>query len=225
MYDGVVTAFASAESDPAIRVILLTGTGDTFTSGNDIKDFQQRAASSNTSAASPFLVALSTLRKPLIAAVNGAAIGVGTTMLAHCDLIVAARSARFVMPFTRLGLVPEAGSSLLFPQLLGHQKASAMLLLGDALDAEAALAAGFVYQVVDDAELMNAARALAGRLAGLPPLAIRQTKYLMRRGKPDLPDRISEELGLFRDRVASPEAAEAFAAFMEKRPADFSRFS
>src|ERR1700722_18859055 len=225
MYDGVVAAFASADADPAIRVVLLTGTGDTFTSGNDIKDFQQRAASRNSSAAAPFLTALSTLRKPLIAAVNGAAIGVGTTMLAHCDLIVAARSARFVMPFTRLGLVPEAGSSLLFPQLLGHQKASAMLLLGDALDAEAALAAGFVYQVVDDTELMNAARALAGRLAGLPPQAIRETKQLMRRGKPDLSGRISEELELFRERVHSPEAAEAFAAFMEKRAPDFSRFS
>ena len=224
MYDGVVTAFESAEADPAIRVIMLTGTGDTFTSGNDIKDFQQRATS-NTSAASPFLTALSTLNKPLIAAVNGAAIGVGTTMLAHCDLIVAARSARFVMPFTRLGLVPEAGSSLLFPQLLGHQKASAMLLLGDALDAEAALAAGFVYQVVDDAELMTAARALAARVAALPPQAIRQTKRLMRRGQPSLAGRISEELELFRERVHSPEAAEAFAAFMEKRAPDFSRFT
>jgi enoyl-CoA hydratase/carnithine racemase len=225
MYDGVVNAFETAENDPAVRVILLTGTGDTFTSGNDIRDFQQRATNRDATAASPFLTALSTLDKPLIAAVNGAAIGVGTTMLAHCDLIVAARSARFVMPFTRLGLVPEAGSSLLFPRLLGHQRASAMLLLGDALDAEAALSVGFVYQVVDDAELITAARALTGRLAALPPQAVRQTKHLMRRGKPDLGDRIAEELDLFRQRVRSPEAAEAFAAFMEKRPADFSRFS
>ena len=225
MYTGVAEAFEDAEKDPAIRVMLLTGTGDTFTSGNDIKDFQKRATESNTSAASPFLVRLSTLTKPLVAAVNGAAIGVGTTMLAHCDLILAARSARFVMPFTRLGLVPEAGSSLLFPQLLGHQKASAMLLLGDPLDAEAALAAGFVYQVVDDADLMTAARAVAARLAALPPQAIRQTKHLIRRGKPDLAARIGEELEMFRDRVASPEAGEAFAAFMEKRAPDFSRFS
>ncbi len=225
MYDGVATAFEAAEADPAIRVMLLTGTGDTFTSGNDIKDFQQRAASRNASAASPFLTKLSTLTKPLIAAVNGAAIGVGTTMLAHCDLIVAARSARFIMPFTRLGLVPEAGSSLLFTQLLGHQRASAMLLLGDPLDAQAAAEAGFVHQVVDDADLMTAARALAGRLAALPPEAIRQTKHLMRRGKPALTDRIGEELELFSARVRSPEAAEAFAAFVEKRPADFSRFS
>jgi enoyl-CoA hydratase/carnithine racemase len=225
MYDGVVAAFEEAERDPAIRVIMLTGTGDTFTSGNDIKDFQQRAGNRNASAASPFLTALSTLKKPLIAAVNGAAIGVGTTMLAHCDLIVAARSARFVMPFTRLGLVPEAGSSLLFPQLLGHQRASAMLLLGDALDAGTAFAAGLVYQVVEDADLLSAARALAGRLAALPPEAIRQTKHLMRRGKTDLSGRIGEELELFHERVQSPEAEEAFAAFMEKRPPDFSRFS
>ena len=225
MYDGTVAAFAAAEADPAVRVILLTGSGDTFTSGNDIKDFQRRATSSKTSAASPFLIALSTLTKPLIAAVNGAAIGVGTTMLAHCDLIIAARSARFIMPFTRLGLVPEAGSSLLFPRLLGHQKAAAMLLLGDPLDAKSAYEAGFVYQVVDDAELMTAAHAVAGRLAALPPQAIRQTKQLMRRGHPSLPERIDEELELFRARVASPEAAEAFAAFMEKRAPNFSRFS
>lgn len=225
MYEGVAAAFEAAEADPAIRVLLLTGTGDTFTSGNDIRDFQQRAASRDSSAASPFLMKLSTLTKPLIAAVNGAAIGVGTTMLAHCDLIVAARSARFIMPFTRLGLVPEAGSSLLFTQLLGHQRASAMLLLGDPLDAQAAAKAGFVYQVVEDADLMTAARALAARIAALPPEAIRQTKHLMRHGKPALPDRIGEELELFSARVRSPEAAEAFAAFVEKRPADFSRFS
>jgi len=224
MYAGVVDAFASAEQDPAVRAILLTGTGDTFTSGNDISDFQRRAEARNDSAASPFLTALSTLTKPLVAAVNGAAIGVGTTMLAHCDLIVAARSARFVMPFTRLGLVPEAGSSLLFPQLLGHQKAAALLLLGDTLTAEDALAAGFVYQVVDDAALMDAARALTRRIAILPPQAIRETKHLMRRGKPDLTGRIAEELVLFRERLHSPEAAEAFAAFMEKRAPDFSRF-
>lgn len=226
MYDGVAAAFTTADESPDIRVILLTGTGDTFTSGNDIKDFQRRAVSNQTSSGpSVFLTALSTLKTPLVAAINGAAIGVGTTMLAHCDLIVAARSARFVMPFTKLGLVPEAGSSLLFPQLLGHQKASAMLLLGDPLDAEAALEAGFVYQVVDDAELMTAARALAARLAALPPSAIRQTKQLMRTGKPALPDRIAEELVLFTQRVQSPEASEAFAAFMEKRAPDFSRFS
>jgi enoyl-CoA hydratase/carnithine racemase len=224
MYAGVVDAFAAADADPAVRVMLLTGTGDTFTSGNDIKDFQQRASSNAASGASPFLSALSTLKKPLIAAVNGAAIGVGTTMLAHCDLIIAARSARFVMPFTGLGLVPEAGSSLLFPQIVGHQRASALLLLGEPLDAETAFQWGFINQVVDDAALMDTAHAVAARLAALPAASVRQTKQLIKTGAPDLQARIAEELTLFAARVRSPEAAEAFQAFMEKRKPDFSQF-
>ena len=224
MYAGVVDAFAAADADPAVRVMLLTGTGDTFTSGNDIKDFQQRASSNAASGASPFLSALSTLKKPLIAAVNGAAIGVGTTMLAHCDLIIAARSARFVMPFTSLGLVPEAGSSLLFPQIVGHQRASALLLLGEPLDAETAFQWGFVNQVVDDAALMDTAHAVAARLAALPAASVRQTKQLIKTGAPDLQARIAQELTLFAARVRSPEAAEAFQAFMEKRKPDFSQF-
>ena len=138
MYQAVRMRSGPADGDPAIRVVLLTGTGDTFTSGNDIKDFQARAATNEATHASPFLTALSSLKKPLVAAVNGAAIGVGTTMLAHCDLVIAARSARFVMPFTSLGLVPEAASSLLFPRLVGHQRASALLLLGEAMDADTA---------------------------------------------------------------------------------------
>jgi enoyl-CoA hydratase/carnithine racemase len=156
--------------------------------------------------------------------VNGAAIGVGTTMLAHCDLIVAARSARFVMPFTSLGLVPEAGSSLLFPRLVGLQRANALLLLGEPMDAETALAWGFVNRVVEPDELMPTARALAMRVAALPPQAVRLTKQLIRQGSHDLPTRIDEELVIFKDRVKSPEAGEAFAAFVEKRTPDFSRF-
>ena len=128
MYDAMADAFAQVDSDPTLRVALLTGVGTTFTSGNDITDFQSRG-NSGRSSASRFLPTISSMQKPLIAAVNGAAIGVGTTMLMHCDLIVAARSARFVMPFTSLGLVPEAASSLLFPRLLGTQRASALLLL------------------------------------------------------------------------------------------------
>jgi len=224
MYAAVVEAFHSAEADPTIRAVMLTGTGDTFTSGNDIKDFQQRVASNSTSSASPFLTALSNFGKPLIGAVNGAAIGVGTTMLAHCDLLIAAKSARFVMPFTSLGLVPEAGSSLLFPQIVGHHRASALLLLGEPMDAQTALQWGFVNQVVDDAVLLETARTLAQRLAALPPQAVRQTKRLMKQGAPDLAGRIDEELTLFRERLQSPEAAEAFTAFVEKRKPDFSGF-
>jgi enoyl-CoA hydratase/carnithine racemase len=223
MYEAVSTAFEQADADPAIRVVLLTGSGDTFTSGNDVKDFQ--GSSSRPRGGSRFLPAISSLQKPLIAAVNGAAIGVGTTMLMHCDLIVAARSARFVMPFTSLGLVPEAASSLLVPRLLGHQRASAMLLLGEPLDAATALDWGLVNRVVDDAALMDTAREMAARLAALPPQAIRLTKRLIKHGVPDVAGRIQEEIGLFTERLASPEAQEAFAAFMEKRKPDFSRFA
>ena len=225
MYAAVVDAFHRADEDASIRVVLLSGVGDTFTSGNDIKDFQTRAATNEPTHASPFLTALSSLAKPLVAAVNGAAIGVGTTMLAHADIVIAARSARFVMPFTSLGLVPEAASSLLFPRLVGHQRASALLLLGDPLDAETARDWGFVNQVVADEDLMSTARSVAARLAALPPTSVRQTKDLIKNGKQDVPSRIAEELVLFRDRLRSPEAAEAFQAFAEKRKPDFSRFS
>src|SRR5579872_1064707 len=224
MYDAMASAFRQIDADPTLRVGLLTGTGDTFTSGNDIADFQARASSNGESSASRFLPTLSTMQKPLIAAVNGAAIGVGTTMLMHCDLIVAARSARFVMPFTALGLVPEAASSLLFPRLLGMQRASALLLLGEPLDAATALEWGFVNRLVDDTALMQTARDMAQRLATLPPQAVRLTKRLIRHGNPDLAGRIEEELALFRDRLGSPEAGEAFRAFMEKRKPDFSGF-
>jgi enoyl-CoA hydratase/carnithine racemase len=225
MYDAMADAFAQVDADPALRVALLTGAGDTFTSGNDIADFQARAAGDRPSASSRFLPTISSMQKPLIAAVNGAAIGVGATMLMHCDLIVAARSARFLMPFTSLGLVPEAASSLLFPRLLGYQRASALLLLGEPLDAVTAHEWGFVNRVVDDAALMNTAYEMANRLASLPPQAVRLTKRLIRHGASDVAERMREELALFRERLGSPEAAEAFRAFMEKRKPDFSQFS
>lgn len=224
MYQALIDAFHRADRDDAIRVILLSGAGDIFTAGNDIRDFQDRATTEETVHASPFLEALSTLRTPLVAAVNGAAIGVGTTMLAHADLVVASSTARFVMPFTSLGLVPEAASSLLFPRLVGLQRANALLLLGEPLDAETALAWGLVNKVTEPEDLMPAARDYAGRLAALPPRAMQRSKHLIRNGRPDVAGRIEDELALFREQLRSPEAAEAFAAFMEKRKPDFSRF-
>ena len=166
------------------------------------------------------------MQKPLIAAVNGAAIGVGTTMLMHCDLIVAARSARFVMPFTSLGLVPEAASSLLFPRLLGHQRASALLLLGEPLDAATAHEWGFVNRVVRrcGADGDGARDRAAARIAAAAGGAADQAADPPWRAD-DVAERMEEELALFRERLGSPEAAEAFRAFMEKRKPDFSRFS
>ncbi|HUB12622.1 MAG TPA: enoyl-CoA hydratase [Acetobacteraceae bacterium] len=224
MYEAVSAALERADAEPTIRVALLTGTGDAFTSGNDVTDFQDRGAGRGPRGGSRFLPVIASFHKPLIAAVNGAAIGVGTTMLLHCDLILAARSARFVMPFTSLGLIPEAASTLLVPRLLGHQRASALLLLGEPLDAATACTWGLVNRVVDDTALMPEAHDTARRLAALPPQAVRLTKRLLKHGAPDVADRIAEEIGWFTERLASPEAQEAFAAFMEKRKPDFSRF-
>ncbi len=223
MYETVSAALEQADTDPSIRVALLTGTGDTFTSGNDIKDFQARGASTAPRGGSSFLQVISSMQKPLIAAVNGAAVGVGATMLLHCDLIVAARSARFVMPFTSLALIPEAASTLLVPRLLGHQRASALLLLGEPLDAAKALEWGLVNWVVEDRMVMETAREIGRRLAALPPEAVRLTKRLMRHGEPTVAGRIKEEMGIFSERLASEEAQEAFTAFMEKRKPDYSR--
>jgi len=225
MYNAMADAFVAADAEPAVRAVLLTGTGDAFTSGNDISDFRARSEGNGETSASRFLPTIASLAKPLIAAVNGMAIGIGTTMLMHCDLIVAAKSATFRMPFTPLGLVPEAGSSLLVPLAIGHRRASAMLLLGEGIDAATAAEWGLINQVVDADELMPRARAMAARLAALPPEAVRQTKALIKTGKPDLPGRMAEEIELFRRRVVSPEAKEAFTAFAEKRKPDFSRFS
>jgi len=225
MYNAMADAFVAADAEAAVRVVLLTGTGDAFTSGNDIADFRARSEGNGETSASRFLPTIAGLAKPLIAAVNGMAIGIGTTMLMHCDLIVAAQSATLRMPFTPLGLVPEAGSSLLVPATIGHRRASALLLLGDGIDAATAADWGLINQAVPDDQLMDTARALAARLAALPPESVRQTKMLMKTGKPDLQGRMAQEIEMFRLRVLSPEAKEAFAAFAEKRKPDFSRFS
>ena len=224
MYIAMADAFDAADADPSVRAILLTGTGDAFTSGNDVGDFRARANGGLDSSAGRFLPAIASLQKPLIGAVNGMAVGVGTTMLMHCDLIVAADTARFLMPFTALGLVPEAASTLLVPRAIGHLRASAMLLLGEGIDAPTALAWGLVNRVVAGAALMETAREMAARLAALPPEAVRQTKALIKHDTRDVPGRMEAELAVFRQRLVSPEAKEAFAAFAEKRKPDFSAF-
>ena len=225
MYDAMADAFGQADADPTIRAVIVTGTGDAFTSGNDLKDFQTRTEGGIGSAANNFLRAISTLKTPLVAGVNGMAVGVGMTMLFHCDLVVLARSARLIMPFTSLGLVPEAASSLLVPRAIGVHRANALLLLGEGIDAETALSWGIANRVVDDSELMEATYDYARRLASLPPKALRQTKALIRHGKPDVADRMAEEGAIFGRQMVSPEAREAFAAFAEKRRPDFSEFT
>ena len=222
--NAMAAAFDTANDDPSVRVLILTGTGDAFTSGNDVGDFQKRANGGLESSAGRFLPAISGLQKPLIGAVNGMAIGVGTTMLMHCDLLIAATNARFMMPFTALGLVPEAASSMLVPRAIGHVRASALLLLGEGIDAQTALDWGLVNKVVDQAALMDTAREMAAKLAALPPEAVRQTKALMKHDTQDVSGRMEAELTIFKQRLVSPEAKEAFTAFAEKRKPDFSKF-
>jgi enoyl-CoA hydratase/carnithine racemase len=225
MYGVLVGALAAASSDPAVRAVVFAGARDCFTSGNDVGDFARANADQRGDAGGGvrFLHALETFDKPLIAAVGGVAIGIGTTLLLHCDLVYAAPSARFKTPFVDLALVPEAGSSLLLPALVGARRAAQMLLLGEQIDAQTALAWGLINGVSEDPEA--AAGAAAARLASFAPGSVRATKALIRRvDHAAVAEAMRAELEVFAERLRSPEAGEAFQAFMTRRPADFSRF-
>lgn len=225
MYSALSAALEAADRRTDVRVVLLHGQADVFTSGNDLKDFLEHPALDDDHAAYCFVRTISKTCKPIVAAVNGACIGVGATMLLHCDLVYAGQSAYFAMPFVNLGLCPEAGSSLLLPLLAGNGRAAEMLLLGDPINAEQAVDYGIVTKLLPDAEAIGYATEQARKLAAKAPAAVRLTKQLMRRGfRAQVADTIAEESAQFRRRLESPEAKEAFAAFFEKRKPDFSRF-
>lgn len=225
MYEAMTAALEAADADPEVRAVLVHGARDCFTAGNDLRDFLERPPQGEDSAAFRFIRMLPRFSKPLVAAVNGPAVGIGTTMLLHCDFVYAAPGARFQLPFVPLGLVPEAGSSLLLPLIAGWQRAAELLLLGQPFDAHKALAAGFVTEIVPEAELFERAHAAAAALAALPPAAVRAAKALMKRNlREALAAAIAEEGSTLRERLRSPEAIEAMSAFFEKRKPDFSRF-
>lgn len=218
MYARTVELLAEAAADDAVRVVVLTGAGTSFTAGNDLADFMAAPALDETSPVARFLLALVDFEKPLLAAVNGPAVGVGTTLLLHCDLVIAAASARFHLPFVNLGIVPEAASTVLLPRVAGLQRATELLLFGEPFDANAAREAGLVNEIVPDAELAARVAARAEALAEKAPGALLATKRLIR--EPDramIRETILREAQVFTQRLASPEAAEAFAAFFEKR--------
>jgi enoyl-CoA hydratase/carnithine racemase len=226
MYAAMAKALAAADADAQVRAVLIHGQPACFCSGNDVTDFLELERAPGASPASGFLRAISTARKPLVAAVGGPAVGIGTTMLLHCDLVYAATNARLQLPFVPLGLLPEAASSLLLPAMAGYRRAAEMLLLGGPFGAEKALAAGIVTEIVPEAELIERARQAALALAALPPESVRMTKELMKRGlAQSVQERMTEELQLFGERLRSPEAKEALRAFMDKRKPDFSRLS
>jgi enoyl-CoA hydratase/carnithine racemase len=219
MYDALWDAIVRAEADEAVRVILLSGAGASFTAGNDLGDFLKGPALGEERGPIRFLRLLPKIRKVLVAAVHGQTVGIGVTLLLHCDLVVAARSARLSMPFVKLGLVPEAASSLLLPRLVGHQRAAELLLLGTPVDAAMALNIGLVNRVVEDDVLHEEARALAQTVAEQPAGALRATKQLLR-SETGLTARIEEELQAFQERLSSAEFKSAAQAFLSKgRPA------
>jgi enoyl-CoA hydratase/carnithine racemase len=221
MYHAMTAALADASRRSDVAVVLFAGKGDAFCAGNDIKDFL--SGPEGGAAAFEFIRAIAMFDKPAVAAVQGLAVGVGTTMLLHCDLVYAAPDARFVMPFVNLGIVPEAGSSLIAPALMGYPKAAAMLLLGEPMDAEGADRAGLVTAIVPADRLLDHARAKAASLAAKPPQALAYTRRLMKGDPAILAERIEEEGRLFRETMQSAEAKEAFTAFLEKRPPVFNR--
>lgn len=224
MYAALAAALVGAGADAGVRAILLRGTKDCFTAGNDLQDFLQRPPGAK-SPTWKFFEVLPALEKPVVAAVNGPAVGIGTTLLLHCDLVYAAPGARFQLPFVPLGVVPEFGSTFLLPLLAGYQRAAELLLLGQPFTAEKALQVGIVTEVVPEDALMQKAETVAGALAALPRESLRLAKRMMKaRYAGNVHEAIAEESAAFVDRLASPEAKEAMSAFLEKRKPDFSRF-
>lgn len=226
MYVALANAFDDAAKDESISVVLWHGAGDCFCAGNDVEDFLRNPPGSGESPQARLMQALVAFDKPLIAAVHGAAIGGGTTMLTHCDLIYAGESARFQTPFIDLALVPEFGSSYSIPARVGHVRAAEVILLGLPFDATRAVALGFVNHVVPDDKLLATATEAARTLAAKPGVALRAAKRLMK--QPFLEHvraAIQAENTEFSARVRSADAKEAFAAFLEKRPPNFNRAS
>jgi enoyl-CoA hydratase/carnithine racemase len=226
MYQTLAVEIAGADADPDIRCILLKANGDMFTAGNDLADF---AAVGNSSEAplpkdaNPLLPALAKARTPLIAAVNGRAVGVGVTMLLHCDMVFVADDAQLITPFVNLALVPEAASSLLLPLRIGHARAFEMFVLGEPVNAQKAVAWGIANRSLPTGELHAAARTAALAIAARAPASVIATKALMRE-EAALLARMAQESGHFVRQLKSAEFKEAFAAFSERRAPDFSKF-
>ena len=226
MYQTMADALASAESDPAVRVILISGAGGNFTAGNDLADFLATPPMDESAPVYRFIEGFSRLEKPFVAAVEGVAIGVGTTMLLHCDLVYAGSSARFALPFANLGLTPEAASSLLLPLRTGHARAAEMLMLGEVFSAQTAFEVGIANAVLPDAQVLDHAIERCRKLTTQPAASLRLTKQLMKRAQSALiQETMNTEAEVFRERLVSPEAKEAFAAFFDKRKPDFSSFN
>ncbi len=223
MYAQLADALDQARDDAAVRAVVIQGHATVFSAGNDIGDFLNTPPSTQDAPVFRFLHGIADFPKPLVAAVCGPAVGVGTTMLFHCDLVYAGDNAAFSMPFVNLGLCPEAGSSLLVPQMLGYHRAAEALMLGEPFMAEAALEVGLVNRIVPPTEANAVAQAQARKLAAKPLSSVVETKRLMKAGHLEqVHQRIRDEAVSFGRMLREPAAREAFAAFMDKRKPDFS---
>jgi enoyl-CoA hydratase/carnithine racemase len=225
MYRTLATEIANADNDPNIRCILIKGNGDMFTAGNDLADFAAIGANPKPTSddGNPFLPTLARAHTPIVAAVNGRAVGIGVTMLLHCDMVIVADNALLTTPFVNLALVPEAASSLLMPLRIGHLRAFEMFVLGEPVNAEKAVSWGLANKSVPVADLHAVARTAASAIAARAPAAVVATKSLMR-DESLLLERMKEETGHFGRQLKSAEFKEAFAAFSERRAPDFSKF-
>ncbi len=221
MYAAMADALREAETDPRIRACVILGDQGVFTAGNDVADFARGERVEGETPVTRFLHAIAEHPKPLIAGVEGSAVGVGVTMLLHCDFVAAAETARFQTPFVNLGLVPEAASSLLLPRVAGHQKAAEILMWGEFFSAADARDAGFVNRVTPEGGAEAAARDAAARIAARPPEAVRLAKGFLKRGPEPVLARMQAEGAVFAARLESAEAREALTAFLEKRPPRF----
>ena len=229
MYTAMAEALEGANTDAGVRSVLITGQPGIFTSGNDIDDFMQRppslSADGEESPVAHFMRALLDCDKPVVAAVTGAAVGIGCTLLLHCDLVYVSDEARLAMPFVSLGLVPEYASSLLLPALMGHVRAAEKLMLGEPFTGSDAVDCGIANAVLPAGEVVNHARRMAERFNALAPGAVADTKRLMRAPqRARITEVMAAEGALFGQRLRSPEAQEAFQAFFQKRKPDFSKF-
>jgi len=226
MYNGLAEAVEGAEADPGVRVLLLHGMGDAFTAGNDLIDFLQKPWSGQqVPPAVRFIYAVAHAKKPVVAAVHGLAVGVGVTILLHCELVYAAEGTKFIMPFIDLGIVPEAASTVLLPALMGPQRAAELLMLGNPLDANRAYELGLVNAVVPADTLLATATQAARKLAEKPMGALLACKRLMKQAsRAEVARALREEVVEIKERLESSETKEALTAFVEKRKPDFSKF-
>ena len=224
MYQSMADALDSVAQDASVKVVCIRGEGQCFTAGNDISDFAHKDDAEHVSETAAFMRALVECKKPVVAQVEGLAVGIGTTLLLHCDLVYSAPETKFVLPFINLGLVPEYASSYLLPRLAGHRKASEWLMLGEPFDAEEARTFGIITDIVKGDELQAYVEAVCHKLAAKPAFSLTHTKSLMRNDDDAILQQMNEELDVFMEAMATDAAQEAFDAFLKKRPINPEKF-